>query len=684
MKLTTTICTAWFLIAGAGMLVAQSGAQAEKLLASARHKEVMEGDLKGAIEQYRKIAAQFAKQPEVAARALYQLGQCQEKLGQAEARSSYERIVREYGGAQEYAAAARVRLGALHGGPAGGAVQARLIWDNPIGGWGTASADGRHLSFVNWPTFGVGIRDISTGDTHVIPNSTLFGRGKGESGGTAISPDAKRVAFAYYQHNQPTSESGYDQLHVFNADGSGHKILLAGKDLDYIAPYSWSPDAKWIAALVVDRSQRNRLALIPSAGGDPRYLPIPTKQGIQSILFSPDGKWLAYSASAVRGANPALYLISAEAASDTESKLADNAHAMGWSPNSSGVLFSRDRSRKYELYLQPVTAGKPSGEPTLIHTNSDIGIDSLGVSAQGTLLYGIGNRRADATLYPFDGDLSNLGNPALKLPVTDGVSWLLGGGTMRFSPDGKRFLAVGTSSRELIIHSLVSDSHQTITPRLKRFTRAEWAPDGASILLMGMNQEGQHGILRLDPSSGATTFLTALPETTWSFVPSPDGRTIYYGKPDQVIARTLATGEDKQVWNGDGRGNFQLLISRNGKTLVVRASAYLGIVDLITGQVRQLYDQRQANEKDGVVWASTFSPDETKVLVIHRAGSMEMMEFGVYPVDGSTPSRFPAPKEFRGLHVSPDGKLLGTTVLTRHNQIWALENFLPASSLAKK
>ncbi|OYW15240.1 MAG: hypothetical protein B7Z50_01985, partial [Sphingomonadales bacterium 12-62-5] len=463
MKLLTTICTAWFLVAGTTTLSAQSSAPAEKMLESARHKEVMEGDLKGAVEQYRKIAAQFAKQPEIAARALYQLGQCQEKLGQAEARKSYERIVREYGGAQQYAAAARARLGAL-GGLAVGPVQARLLWDNPIGSWGTASADGRHLSFVHWPTLGVGIRDNTTGDIQVVPNTTLFGRGKGESGGTVISPDAKRVAFGYYRHNRPASESGYDQLHVFNADGSGHKVLLAGQDIDYVEPYSWSPDARWIAAAVVNRGQTQfRLALVPSSGGEPRYLSIPTKQLIRLARFSPDGKWLAYTASTVRGADTAVYLCSTIAGAETEVKLADNAYPMGWTPDSSGVLFSRERSGKQELNLQLVAAGKPSGEPKAIHTSSDIGTHSLGVSSQGTLFYSISNRHTDATLYPFDGDLSKLGNPALKLPVTGNVSWLLGGGTMRFSPDGKRLLAIGISSRDLIIRSLGSDSHQTIT-----------------------------------------------------------------------------------------------------------------------------------------------------------------------------------------------------------------------------
>src|SRR5689334_25011012 len=120
MKQFATIWTAWLLVASPAMFGADTTAQAEKLLESAHHKEVMEGDLKGAVEQYRKIAAQFAKQPEIAARALFQLGQCQEKLGQAEARKSYERIVREYSGSGQYASAARARLVALSGDAAPG------------------------------------------------------------------------------------------------------------------------------------------------------------------------------------------------------------------------------------------------------------------------------------------------------------------------------------------------------------------------------------------------------------------------------------------------------------------------------------------------------------------------------------------------------------------------------------
>src|SRR5437879_6200298 len=81
----------------AGALVAQApqahgpaASDAEWQLEAAIHKEIVVGDLKGAMEAYQAILASQRKSKAVAARALFQLGQCQEKLGQrAAAYSSY-------------------------------------------------------------------------------------------------------------------------------------------------------------------------------------------------------------------------------------------------------------------------------------------------------------------------------------------------------------------------------------------------------------------------------------------------------------------------------------------------------------------------------------------------------------------------------------------------------------------
>jgi tetratricopeptide (TPR) repeat protein len=97
----------------APMFAAAAVQDAEWQLEAAIHREVVLGDLKGAMEAYQAILASPAKSKAVAARALFQLGQCQEKLGQRDAAYSfYQRVVTEYGDQAETAGQARAKLAA--------------------------------------------------------------------------------------------------------------------------------------------------------------------------------------------------------------------------------------------------------------------------------------------------------------------------------------------------------------------------------------------------------------------------------------------------------------------------------------------------------------------------------------------------------------------------------------------
>ena len=62
---------------------AQDAAQVEKLFASARHQETTQGDLRAAIETYRKVVAQAGSNRSLAAQALLRIGECHTKLGDA-------------------------------------------------------------------------------------------------------------------------------------------------------------------------------------------------------------------------------------------------------------------------------------------------------------------------------------------------------------------------------------------------------------------------------------------------------------------------------------------------------------------------------------------------------------------------------------------------------------------------
>jgi TolA-binding protein len=75
------------------------------------HREVVLGDLAGAMEKYKAILAQKGIGNELAARALLELARCQELLGRrAEARASYARVVSEYPDQSHAVSEARARL----------------------------------------------------------------------------------------------------------------------------------------------------------------------------------------------------------------------------------------------------------------------------------------------------------------------------------------------------------------------------------------------------------------------------------------------------------------------------------------------------------------------------------------------------------------------------------------------
>ncbi len=86
---------------------AQKQPQAEVALKAAMDKEIVDGDLNAAIAQYKKIIDTYSSNRTVAARALLRMGQCYEKLGNAEAIKAYEHIVQEYADQKDTAAEAQ-------------------------------------------------------------------------------------------------------------------------------------------------------------------------------------------------------------------------------------------------------------------------------------------------------------------------------------------------------------------------------------------------------------------------------------------------------------------------------------------------------------------------------------------------------------------------------------------------
>jgi len=113
-KRDTRRTASWQWLVTLGLVIgtaAQPQADLETQLESAIHREVVLGDVTGALEQYRSILVQPGAPKTVSARALFQMAQCLEKTGRRkEARAAYVRVAADYGDQPEVALPARARI----------------------------------------------------------------------------------------------------------------------------------------------------------------------------------------------------------------------------------------------------------------------------------------------------------------------------------------------------------------------------------------------------------------------------------------------------------------------------------------------------------------------------------------------------------------------------------------------
>src|SRR5262249_35223422 len=116
----------------AGGLSAQKFDSAAAMLRAATDKAQVDGDLKAAIRQYQAIVDKFAQTDRaVVAQALVRMAECYQKLGDAQAQTTYQRVVRDFADQKDTAEIARTRLDIPAASPREAAT--RRVWTAPPG-----------------------------------------------------------------------------------------------------------------------------------------------------------------------------------------------------------------------------------------------------------------------------------------------------------------------------------------------------------------------------------------------------------------------------------------------------------------------------------------------------------------------------------------------------------------------
>jgi tetratricopeptide (TPR) repeat protein len=158
---------------GAPRLIQQS---AEELYQAALLKKEAEGDLSGAIKLFQDIIAKFPAKRDVAAKAQLQIGVCYEKMGTKEAEKAFQKVIENYPEQSDAVREAKEKLSLLLRAQAlvktgDSEFKLRQVWAGPLVDiMGAVSPDGRYLSFVDWISGDLAIRDLNSGTNRRLTN----------------------------------------------------------------------------------------------------------------------------------------------------------------------------------------------------------------------------------------------------------------------------------------------------------------------------------------------------------------------------------------------------------------------------------------------------------------------------------------------------------------------------------
>jgi Tol biopolymer transport system component len=679
---------------GAGVMVhAQAPRSSEVQLKAAQHRAEVEGDLKGAIEEYRKIVAGAGGNRAVAAEALVRMAECYQKLGDIEAQAIYARIIREYADQNAAVGVARARLRTTES--AARVRGDRTIWsDRNADGFGTISPDGRFLTYTDWQTGALMLRDIEAGSDHRLTAGTYE---EGSTQFSAISKDGKQVAYQWLDNKRPPDSNGskrYD-LRVARLQPGGlsePRRLVDLEDIAGAAPYDWSPDGKWIAVFVSRSDLTGQIALVGTSDGSLRVLKSTGWKEPTKIFFSPDGKYIAYDLMVDDNSDERhVFVMAVDGARESEPV----AHAsqnviMGWSPDGRHLLFASNRSGSFGLWAVPVADGKAAGMPALV--KSDVSSTwSLGMTASGTMY--VWKYASPVYVQVSSIDLT-AGRLATSAPAFQ--RFITSRGRPEWSQDGKRLAyqscaPLGAGPCTLWIRSIETGAQRELRTKLGYFFFPRWSPDGRELLVRGNDLRGRNnGLYRIDAESGEVTLVATpfpgdgLPQ--WA----ADGKHAYYRRQSSIIERDLASGTEREAVGLATSGAVEFAASPDDRFLAYvsteRTGTTLSVMPMAGGPARVLLAVSAPERFVGRLgWTA-----EGRALVIAKQLADNRNEIWLVPVTDERPRKLDIDVEHwmlgDGFRLDRAGKQIAFVAAAGKAglEIRALENFLPAPTPKKQ
>jgi Tol biopolymer transport system component len=663
------------------------------LFERARMLEESNNKLTDAIRLYTQVAAQSADR-QLAAAAQLRIGLLHERLGQkAEAQRAFQAVVERHADQLDVVRQARAKLDAgsvAHdAGP-----RARQIWlGQNVTPFSAPSPDGRYLSYMDAESGNLAVRDVATGATERLTTDAAYDKVQWVEF-TVFSPDSRQIAYGWYR--SPAYE-----LRVVALDGSKPRIIYKNDNTSFVHPFAWTPDGRRVLAELSDNDGTRRIVFVTVATGEVRTIKTLDWRASVRAALSPDGAWIAYDFPPdERRPERDIYLLASDGSRETRLvEHSANDLLPLWTPDGEQVVFLTDRGDGMALWIQRVANGQPRGPARLLKADMNRTLP-LGFTARGSLYYVIQSGQEDIYTAAFD-DTGALAQPPARLN-----EHLVGANSSPdWSPDGSQLAYVSKrlprplgqllGARSLCILDLASKRVRELSLPLAYIERPRWSPDGRE-LLVGGQVNGRAGLYRVAVATGEMVRVAQLdrPEYFNSASWSRDGRTIFYvatgaGAGQRVIAAD-SDGNLVRVIDDSPYPKSDLAVSHDGRTLAYRTSAQAaGARPQVVIRTIRLADGARADLPmsetmppfgfRGINWTN----DDRHLIFVTADTNARRFFFARVPAGGGAAVAIGSGFERENLldtRLHPDGRRIAFTSREGHDEIWAIENFLPSAT----
>lgn len=564
--------------------------------------------------------------------------------------------------------------------------EARRIWSGKdADASGAPSRDGTLLSYTDWMTMSLGVRDVRTGENRIVVPGDRTG---GFPETSVFSNDGKRLAYRW------VDGKGFD-LRVVDVAGSAPRVVVPkSTDIANIVPIDWTADDREILVGVGRTDRSFQVAFADVATGTLRT--IRTFQwgdaGGGRAALSRDGRYLAIGIPAASTPTTESDIViltsdgSREVARFTNPGIET---VVGWAADGR-LFYTLSRKGTADSVASPLFAlrvrdGKPVGSPQMVKSDMSRVLYSH-VTNDGSLFYGLLAGSYDVYVAGVDVANARLLSPAARashrlVGFNQGIDWTADG---RYAAYLVREGAAPQSAGVLAIRDQERGDVRELRPELDYINAAiRWSPDARMIAAQGTDAKGRLGLYTIDAQTGKATALVfgnpkggVIHRPQWSV----DGRSIYYAVSDvdhpnfRIMRHEMADGSEHEVYSSAVKLSPTFALSEDGAQLAVMEagadSATISVVPTAGGQPRTILRGALSERISSVAWAR-----DGKFVLFSRLNAQKMTgELWRVAVEGGAPQPLGLEmKNLSGLRMHPDGRRIGFTGGEAGMEVWVME-----------